>query len=258
MMNTWMLAVRGTAEVHDNTENLLHAVYRATSGRILYVDVDYPASIGPANPTNDVLGVSLAGSIGAGVANLNALVEEISDTDRIVLVGYSLGALVVLHAAENGTRYDRIITVACPSRTSGLGWGRAPRPGYTGIAADYMPEPRALDDVCHIVNPNDGITCLHPQSPLRRLVPYLWALDLDDWAPWAGTVYAHLTGWRRLLDPRAVFNPQAWGEALPALDGYLHGGQHTTAYRDVKWEHDGQPISGIALAGKLVDEVAAR
>lgn len=121
-----------------------------------------------------------------------------------------------------------------------------------------MPEPLGLDDVCHIVNPNDGITCLHPQSPLRRLVPYLWALDLDDWAPWAGTVYAHLTGWRRLLDPRAVFNPQAWGEALPALDGYLHGGQHTTAYRDAKWEHNGQPISGVALAGKLVDEVAAR
>ena len=258
-MNTWLLAVRGTAEPQDGEANLLNAVYRATRERgVLYVDVAYPASIAVANAGNDVLGASLAESVDQAEQALREIVAEIPLGDRIVLAGYSLGAIAVLQAAAAGIRYDRIVTIACPTRTIGhVTGGRVLRTGYTGIAASYRPEPLGLGSVYHVVNPNDGITHLHPASPLRRLVPYLWALDLDDWAPWAGTVYRHLTGWQRLLDPRALLNPQAWAEALPALDGYLHGGQHTTAYTRPGWTFQGEPLTGVQVAARRVDQVAA-
>lgn len=257
-MNTWLLAVRGTAEPQDGEVNMLKAVYRATrEPGVLYVDVTYPASIAVVNAGNDMLGASLAESLNQAEQSLRETIAKIPAGDRIVLAGYSLGAIAVLQAAAAGIRYDRIVTIACPTRGNWApDWRRIPAK-YTGIAHDYQPEPLHLDNVWHVVNPNDGITCLHPASPLRRLVPYLWALDLDDWAPWAGTVYRHLTGWQRLLDPRALLNPQAWAEALPALDGYLHGGQHTTAYHRPGWTYAGQTLTGVQVAARLVDEVAA-
>ena len=258
-MTTWLLAVRGTAEPQDGEANMLHYVYRATRERgVRYVDVTYPASIAVANDDNELFGGSLAASLDDAEQALRAIVAEIPLGDRIVLAGYSLGAIAVLQAGRHGIRYDRIVTIACPTRTIGhVTGGRTLRAGYSGIAAGYLPQPLGLGSVYHIVNPNDGITCLHPASPLRRLVPYLWALDLDDWAPWAGTVYRHLTGWQRLLDPRALLNQQAWAEALPALDGYLHGGQHTIAYGRPGWAFQGEPLTGIEVAARLVDQVAA-
>ena len=208
-MNTWLLAVRGTAEPQDGEANMLKAVYRATRERgVLYVDVTYPASIAVVNAGNDVLGASLAESLNQAEQSLRETIAKIPLGDRIVLAGYSLGAIAVLQAAAAGIRYDRIVTIACPTRGNwGPDWRRIPAK-YTGIAHDYQPEPLHLDNVWHV-------------------------------------------------DPRAMLNPQAWAEALPALDGYLHGGQHTTAYHRPGWTYAGQPLTGVQVAARLVDQVAA-
>ncbi|QWY80251.1 lysin B [Gordonia phage EdmundFerry] len=81
-MNTWLLAVRGTAEPQDGEANLLNAVYRATRARgVLYVDVTYPASIAVANAGNDVLGASLAESLDEAEQALHAIVADATAED---------------------------------------------------------------------------------------------------------------------------------------------------------------------------------
>ena len=253
-MTKYFLALRGTGEVVNATSNVLHRAYQETNQFIEYVDVNYPASIAVANPSRDPFGPALSASIDRGTSVLWATVAEIRRLDPgavIVVVGYSLGALVLLAAMDEGIPINRAIALANPARVS-RSVGIVDRAGYTGIASAFQAEPGDLP-VFNIAHPNDGITSLHPKSPLRKLVPWVWALDLNDWEPWVRYVWEYVTGWR-WWTPEALLNRKAWDEALPAMIGYMARGDHTTRYFEPHWNWKGRQLTGVQLIARLVEE----
>lgn len=250
----YFLALRGTGEPLNGKSNVLYRAWQETKEFIEYVDVNYPASIAVANPARDPFGPALSASIDRGTSVLWATVAEIRRTDPgavIVVAGYSLGALVLLAAMDEGIPINRAIALANPARVS-RSVGIVDITGYTGLASEYQAEPGDLP-VFNVAYPKDGITSLHPNSPLRKLVPWVWALDLDDWEPWLKYVWEYVTGWR-WWTPQALLNRKAWDEALPALIGYLVGGDHTIRYFEDHWAWKGKRMSGVALVARLAEE----
>ncbi|UVK59615.1 lysin B [Gordonia phage Survivors] len=249
----YFLALRGTGEPVGGADNMLHRAYLETQAYMQYADVNYPASIAVANPTRDPFGPALSASIEQGVAVLKATVYNIRQNDPgavIVVAGYSLGALVLQAALEEGVPINRAIALANPARVS-QSVGIVDIGGYTGIASGFQEESSA--PVFNVAYPKDGITSLHPASPLRKLVPWVWALDLDDWEPWARYVLEYITGWR-WWTPQAMLNRKAWDEAFPSIIGYLIQGDHTTRYFEDHWNWKGRQMTGVQLVAALADE----
>lgn len=264
----YMLALRGTAEPLAADSNMLahvrNVARRHTGLPVTYIDVPYPASVSFANEGNDIAGASIAASIASADAKTTEIARDllrVDSTAQFVLTGYSLGALATLLIAHK-RRFPiaRVVTIANPALQPGEGHGhsvihRAPV-GYSGIVTEYgrgldMPTP-----AFHIAHPADGISYLHPKSPLRRIAPYLWTFDLDDPLPWLLDLGARLSR-GELLAPLLFWQPdtkKALREAPDALSGYALRGRHTLAYGEKAWTIDSrtEPVSGIELAGWLV------
>ncbi|MFD7843983.1 PE-PPE domain-containing protein [Nocardia sp. NPDC059764] len=235
-----VLTCRGTGEPLGSPANLLAAVTNGLDPAKYEIgpDVDYPASIGPANPQGRLDGCSEQQSIDAGVL---ALIAEIQSTPNLVgILGYSLGALVVnrfLEAKARGQFPDCEVawaaTIANPLRAAGDSIDSV-SVGF-GINGQHASWPGDIP-VFEVANPVDVICSCPQDSPLRTLADSIsafgfaelggWSADLIDrirrnqWQPTHSDLWLHpIRHWR------------AWSQAAAHMDGYLRGGAHNAAYR---------------------------
>lgn len=234
-----VITVRGTGERRASPDNMLAHVTRSLETPLFptIVDLAYPASIGMMNPDRTLAGVSLDKSVELG---LIALATEIRRTPLpVVLLGYSLGAIVVtrfLEAQARGINPDcEVVFAACianPLRQPGDSRDVYGAPGF-GIAGSTALSP-ALGRIWEVANPRDGITCCPADSPLRTAADGLsaysfavgggWSQDLLDrvlrrrWQP------VNLDWWR---DPLGAW--RAHEQAAVLVRDYL-AGEHGPAY----------------------------
>lgn len=237
-----IIMIRGTGEIRNDPANMLEAVRRTLEplGGYTFEDLDYPASIGPANPEDDLGGVNLGQSVsfGAGV-----LTERLWDLrgQRKAVIAYSLGGLVISSVLERwaGTLSwpepdrpelpDFVGILANPARR------RTPTlPGY-GIHHETSGWPAGLTYM-EIANPNDGITCCPDPSPLRTLSDQLDAFSFASLGGWTWDLASRLATGR--WQDSAIDWRDPWGsimryaEAARLMRGYLDGSQHIAWYRD--------------------------
>lgn len=233
-----VFTLRGTGETTGSANNMLTGVTSklSPSKYVLGGDIDYPASIGPANPQNSPFGASEEQSIQRGV---ELIAEAVRATPNLVgLLGYSLGAETVSRFMElkgQGQYADCEIAwagfVANPNRAPGESID-GNSIGY-GIAGAHKPYPAHIATF-NAANPQDGITSCPADSPLRQLsdgisnltfVGNTWTSDLlnrmltNRWQPSDPWWWLH---------PIETFN--RYNNAAALLRGYLFDGQHTTAY----------------------------
>lgn len=236
-----VITVRGTGEQLNGESNLLRAVtLRLERPKFpIFVDLPYPASIGIMNPNRNLAGVSMQQSLATGEM---ALAAEIRRTPNpVVLLGYSLGAMVVTRFLESqaGGEFDDCevafaANIANPLRRLGDSVDQAGAPGF-GIAGQREPfTPWQLARYVEVANPRDGITCCPADSPLRTAADGLsnysfavgggWSADLVDrilrrrWQP---------VGLDWLRDPLGAWRSHAF--AAEQVRDYLTG-QHGPAY----------------------------
>ncbi|WKW84841.1 lysin B [Gordonia phage Jamzy] len=280
MPTTYVLGLRGTGESDNPKPNVVmpmlrRVVFEAEAGRlrssdnhVIYVEVPYPASIGFVNARRDLFGAALLSSLLSGAHALSDTIQTVRARmmhgDRLVIMGYSLGCLAILHAynymRNTLAGVDRFILVASPAcqhmrppvRTPVTMSGKR----FCGIASEWVQDGPLSNDsrAFHVAHPDDPIALLHPSSPLRYAVPALWELDLDDPRSIDAAVRDVMRGKyagiiTRLLDPEYR---QAAGTAIEDLTRYVHGGYHTARY-----SLDTRVIEGSSLvefAGRLVRE----
>ncbi|QCW22052.1 lysin B [Gordonia phage Yakult] len=259
MPTTYVLGLRGTSELDYQpkpnvpTPMLRHIVQRADMTRlrssdnhVVYVEVPYAASIGFVNARRDMFGLSLYNSLLTGAHALSESIKSVRARmmhgDRLVVAGYSLGCLVILHAYNHMrgalAGVDRFLLVASPAtsslrpnvtvRTSGRG------KRFTGIASEWVTDEWLAQDsrAYPVAHPLDPIVFLHPSSPLRYAVPALWELDLDDPKAIDAAIRMVQTGKvagiiTRLIDPDYR---EAAATAIDDIVRYAHGGYHTVRY----------------------------
>ncbi|PSR68616.1 PE-PPE domain-containing protein [Nocardia sp. MDA0666] len=234
-----VLTCRGTGEPLGSPANMLAAVTRQLDPAIYEIgpDIDYPAAIGPANPRHGVGGCSEQQSIDQGIT---ALVRAIHATpNRVGLLGYSLGAEVVtrfLEAKARGEYADCELAwaanLANPLRMRGDSID--PNPVGFGINGQRRPWPDEFP-TWEVANPADGITSCPPDSPLRTLADTVSAFSFADMGGWTRDLADRIrrNRWQAMQfgswsHPIRIWD--LWSQAAALMEGYLNGGQHTTAY----------------------------
>lgn len=233
-----ILTCRGTGEPLAGTANLLTNVTRKLAAERYAIgpDVDYPASIGPVNPSDNPLGVSEDQSIAAGITALSTAIR--AQPNPVGLLGYSLGAEVVsrfLEAKARGEFADCKVVfaanVANPLRCA----GDSIITGATGfgVAGQHGPWPPGTP-TWEVANPADGITCCPVDSPLRPVSDTITGLTFVGQSWTAALLQLTLKrrwqpyspGW--LLHPIRTY--RLYDVAATELDGYLNGDTHYEAY----------------------------
>lgn len=235
-----VLTCRGTGEHLGAPVNMLSFVTRRLD-RTKYLigpDVDYPASIGPANPQHRFEGCSEEQSVALGV---EALAAEIRATpNRVGILGYSLGAIVVTRFLEAKARggypdceVEWVANIANPLRRE----GDSIDPGAVGfgINGQHGPWP---DDIAtlEVAHRADGITCCPADSPLRTLADTMSAFSFAALGGWGSELAERIRSNRWQLNHRdwrqsPIRHWQLWSQAAALMDGYVRGGAHNTKYR---------------------------
>ncbi|UTN93328.1 lysin B [Gordonia phage Widow] len=161
---TEFMIVRGTGETYGHNLPRAFMAPLLRTGDVV-TEVDYPASIGPANAKPGTWAAGMTRSRRVGKANL---AEAIRRTENVpVLVGYSLGGFVVSDLLEDlaAGKFPELqvagaIQIASP---------RAPRVnGREGLARAHGRYPAGLP-VCEIRNWRDMICNTPSDSPLMKL-----------------------------------------------------------------------------------------
>ncbi|WP_405166728.1 PE-PPE domain-containing protein [Nocardia sp. NBC_01499] len=230
-----VLTCRGTGEHLGAPTNMLSCVTRRLDSAkyLIGPDVDYPASIGPANPQNRYAGCSEEQSVALGV---EALAAEIRATpNRVGILGYSLGAIVVtrfLEAKARGEYPDCAVewaaNIANPLRREGDSCDQG-AVGF-GINGQHEPWPEGIE-TWEVAHHADGITCCPADSPLRTLADTMSAFSFAAMGGWGSALAERIRGNRWQLDHRDWWQPQVWSQAAVLMDGYVRGGTHTAIYR---------------------------
>lgn len=234
-----VLTLRGTGEPIAGANNMLTNVTELldTAKYEIGPDIPYPASIGPANPQQNPLGVSEDQSIATGV---ELLADAIRSCPNVVgLLGYSLGAEVVsafLERQAAGDFADCQIAwaamVANPRRAEGDSID--PNPIGYGIDGPHAPWPTAFP-IWEAANPKDGITSCPAGSPLRALADGISAFSFAALGGWTADLATKMRSQR--------FQPTSWGwwahpiatwrlydTAATEMLGYLSGQTHIRDY----------------------------
>ena len=254
-MTTYFLTLRGTGEKHRDPTSMF-GIISQDIGDATWVDVDYPASVGPANETNDAFGTSLEESVTQAIRNLAQVITNLVGVDgeaTFILGGYSLGALAIqrfLYVALPPLlehRFLRTVLIANPLRPHGDSYMREDF-GH-GIAGEASVQ---VSGLYNIANPADAITSLHPKSPIRNLVPWVYALDLNEPRAWLESILQEAQQ-KSLIQAPVRFLDREWLDAVARMPGDLYGyalgGNHTLAYSEKKWDNG---LSGIEVAQMLV------
>ncbi|AWY06199.1 lysin B [Gordonia phage Suzy] len=138
------------------------------------VAIDYPASIGIANPTPNPTDVK-EGALESRRIGVRNLAEYIRKTPHVpYIVAYSLGAWVVSDFLEElaagkhpGLEIAGVILIASPRNGKDTGYGY-------GIAGKHKPYPTSFP-IVEVNNWNDGI-CSCPDGSALRVLPLLGEL----------------------------------------------------------------------------------
>jgi hypothetical protein len=233
-----VITVRGTGEVHGSATNMLSFVTRKLDRtRFCYpIELEYPASIGAFNPQGNLVGLSEESSVRIGVMNLASLIR--STPNRVGLLGYSLGSLVVMRFLEAQARGEYsdceiafVANIANPRRRQGNSID-GPVPGF-GIAGQHDRLPHV--PLWEVANPRDGICCCPADSPLRTLADQLSAYTFAVGGGWSADLADRLI--RQRWQPVGIDwlrNPvgawQSYVNAAALMRGYLMDGQHGPVY----------------------------
>lgn len=223
-----VFTLRGTAEPYDDPTNMLVDITRRLNPDLFNepVDVDYPASIGPANPQNNPRGVPLLVSVLDGKVNLAAHIRDTSNPN-VIVIGYSLGAMVVSAFLEDmaagahylqGLQVSRVVLMSNPRRAPETPGGTY---GIAGVHDDY---PDGLP-VVEVWNPADGITACPDGSPLRLVADGIANMSLAVGGGWRTIAGASMPWWRRITP-----DGRLWWNAIALARGYVFDGQHTVRY----------------------------
>ncbi|PXW34142.1 UNVERIFIED_CONTAM: PE-PPE domain-containing protein [Williamsia faeni] len=256
-MGTTVITARGTGAHRWDPNSLLTGVVHLLGDLVEWVDLDYDASIAVFNPFGRVDGVSEEVSRQHGVANLARAIRE--TPHRVVLAGYSLGALVVsdfLAAQARGEFADcevsAVVLIANPARVPGVSYG-LPSFGY-GLDGTHPRWPAV--PTYEIANPVDMITSAPANSPWRQFADQIRAFSLGDVPSWMHHMLDQLDGAERRQALDQWWEPTFWqsyAEAPVWLRGYLSDGQHTVAYSQPHWCDDsGRKVTGIELAASAI------
>ena len=247
-----VITCRGTGEHRNAPSNMLFNVTRSLDpGRFNVLgDLDYPASVGPANETGNPFGCSEDESIRIGVENLAGMIRATPNT--VGLLGYSLGAEVVTAFREAQVRGElgdcEIAWSACvanPRRAA----GDSIDPYSSGFGINGQRAAFATGAVhLEVANPADAITSCPQDSPLRTMADQTSAFT-----------FAALGGWTRDLGEKMLqrrFQPSArswWRNPIHAFDVYGAAGRGILGYLSGK-DHIHTYISGGYLE-RLADRI---
>lgn len=250
------VAVRGTGEAPGSSSNMLANVYRQLPGGLDH-DVSYPATISFANAQHNLFGISGDRSVILGVEMLRDLLRRSDPDDRFVLLGYSLGAIVISKFIESADPewLRRIVVVgniANPLRLRGASVGRpANRPFGFGLAGERKVHP-AEPMVIEIVNPLDFITNAAPDSLFRPFVEEILAFSVQDPGPAAAKFFGDTILGKNEVPIQALWDGRL-DQAVADGRGYLTTA-HTLDYGAPNWEYLGRRISGTDLLATLIRE----
>lgn len=258
---THLVTICGTGEVAGTPTNMLNLVAAMADRPFTHTDLDYPASVTISNPNGDLAGASELESRAVGLANLKALLE--TSPEPVILMGYSLGALVVSDYLEQraaglpGPNIVAVINIANPSRWEHDSYG-LPSVGY-GLDGQHGPWP--MVPRYEIANPADMITSASKWSPWRRFAVVIRGLSFGNLGAWVPALLAGLDELKAQGLGSNWWKPEWWvafAQAPGELWGYLYGGEHTTAYTDrAQWaDEEGNLVTGAALAALLIDTYA--
>ncbi len=263
-----VFTVRGATEAL--TDNMLSGVVgQLDKTRFTHVEIPYSASISVASLGYDPFAPSGIDSVTEGVRDLRTATAALAADATYVVLGYSLGGIVVTRwLAARGTD-PRCLLVGClanPSRLAGNSYGAvsvgsgvctqtaigAPNRGDPGSGGTRVSGTRELE----IANPADVITSCPEDSIVRYLPGPLLSFSftqpdeelrqlIENSLPQAEQLA--LSGGMGWWDALSQL-PQAW----QLIEGFFDG-RHTTDYGLPLWrDATGQAISGIDLMAKAV------
>ena len=251
---TTVITVRGTGEVLDADTNMLAQVVRKL-GRMDadfdLVDLPYPATISFANAQKSVFGVSGDRSVILGVEMLRQMFSRAGVDDKFVLLGYSLGALVIskfLETAEPNwlVKIQCVGNIANPMRIPGQSIGSE----SVGFGLAGPRQVQRLDPVVfEVANPDDFITSAARNSLFRPFVEEILAFSVSDPGPAAVKFFGDTILGKNEIPLQALWDGRL-DQAVTDGRGYL-GSSHTTDYGLSNW-NNGNPITGIALLAETV------
>lgn len=188
------------------------------------IDLKYPASIGPVNSTPNQFdwGPGLNQSVSAGVLELQRVIEEMDDVP--VIVGYSLGALVITryleHRYHNGLfdqEIKKVILLANPAAQKKRS-GSDVRAGICGPGMYSGKVP-----IIEISNWNDMI-CSTPTNSVLTKLPNLISMVTGD------HVNANDLFWELVKNPGRMTMQDYY-----LIQGYLSRVEHERVYLTKAW-----------------------
>lgn len=255
MSDLYVVTVRGTGEPRNSKDTMLAQVTRYLPG--IHVDLDYPASISFANQQKSLFGVSGDRSVLLAVEALRKLVQQSAPDARFVLLGYSLGGIVVskfLEAPELGMLSKVVCAgnIANPLRRTAQSVGR-PSKGW-GLAGQRRLGPASVP-VFEVANPNDFITSALPNSLYRPFVEEILAFSVQNPGPAANKFFWDTFTGRNPVPPAAFFDGR-FDQAVADGRGYLSTA-HSWDYGLKNWTYNGVRWSGPQLLARLVNETLA-
>lgn len=245
-ITTWVVTVRGTGEKQDGGQNMLDLVVRELNQPHVHLDLNYPAAISFANAQQNLFGVSGDRSIHLGVEELRQVIQRSTPTDRFVLLGYSLGAIIVsllLETAEE-VLLSKIIGAGCianPMRRKTESYGITAG-GYGLFRERFLPRKKV--PFVEIASPQDMITSSRQDSILRPFVAEILAFSVAAPGPAAQKFFSDLLIGKNNIPPQAIWDGRL-GQMLKDARGYLSG-EHTIAYGRKLWY---DPINGVRAPG---------
>lgn len=231
-----VITLRGTGERVGSSENMLRYVTNKLDPAKYEIgpDIDYPATIGPANPQGNPLGISEEQSIAQSLDLIAAAIR--ATPNKVGILGYSLGASCVSRFLERkaaGQYADCELAwagvVANPWRAPGESID--PNPVYFGISGAHGPWPAGLP-VYTAANPQDGITSCPSPSPLRSLADGVdnFTFARLDWTLALAGQLAVDAAQQAALSLNPVETAEHYVQAAALMRGYLIDGQHFWAY----------------------------
>lgn len=266
---TTVFTVRGTAEAPNS--NMLSGVIGELGAPFTHAEIAYSASVSIVNLGADPFAPSGIDSVTEGVASLRKAVASIPAGGQYVVLGYSLGAIVVtrwLAARGPDPRCLLVGGLANPARLDGNSHGAvsvgsgvcthtavgAPNPGDPGSGGTRLSGTRVIE----IASPADVITSCPEDSIVRFLPGPLMSFSLARPDEELRQLIESSLPQAELL---ALSGGQGWWEALSQLpqawnliEGYFQG-RHTADYAQPLWrDAAGRAISGIDLMAKAVSD----
>ncbi|WIC89811.1 lysin B [Gordonia phage Sapo] len=256
-MTVRVVLARGTSESQDRSEkNLLWQVARLLPHHWVKSELAYPASISFANQQRNLFGVSGDRSVLLGVEALRRLVQQAPPDDRFVLLGYSLGSLVVckfVESLEPALRH-RVLAVgqvANPLRAGHLSAGGVPKAGC-GLAGEFVPPAWLSSKWLEVARADDLVTSASRSSLFRPYVEEVLSFSVRD-----PSVAVQKWFWDTLLGknhfPLQALYDGRFETAVREARGYPVN--HTLGYGLKEWREpwSNTKVSGTDfLAGELV------